>query len=267
MKEHSISSALIPSFPLPFPKQSPLVLAQGNMGGRVGLIFLFALAASWTCDARNLEGINIFPVDEVSDVSVLQITHTYPEGIERKDQLCMLCEEYAREAQNYLAENKTKTEIISILHKSCSKLHSLTQQCITLVDYYAPLFFLEISSVQPGDFCQKVDLCEPIVSYSRLLSKDSCGLCQQTMAEILMKLKDPDTQLEIIELLLKGCDSVQNYVKKCKRMVFEYGPLVLTNAEQFLETNDLCTAFHACKPSAIETQELLVEDIPLLSKY
>jgi saposin len=30
-------------------------------------------------------------------------------------------------------------------------------------------------------------------------------------------------------------------------MVFEYGPVILANAEQFLETTDLCTVLHACK--------------------
>ncbi|KAK4582228.1 hypothetical protein RGQ29_025410 [Quercus rubra] len=42
--------------------------------------------------------------------------------------------------------------------------------------------------------------------------------------------------LEIIELLLKACNSMENYVKKCKKMVFEYGPLILANAEKFLES-------------------------------
>ncbi|MBA0827525.1 hypothetical protein Goarm_012302 [Gossypium armourianum] len=52
--------------------------------------------------------------------------------------------------------------------------------------------------------------------------------------------------MEILELLLKGCNSVQNYVQKCKRLVFEYGPLILANAEHFLETTDVCTILHAC---------------------
>ena len=30
-------------------------------------------------------------------------------------------------------------------------------------------------------------------------------------------------------------------------MVFEYGPVIMTNAEQFLETTDLCTMLHACE--------------------
>lgn len=33
---------------------------------------------------------------------------------------------------------------------------------------------------------------------------------------------------------------------QCKKMVLEYGPLVLDNAEQFLESRDVCAAIHAC---------------------
>ncbi|THG07399.1 hypothetical protein TEA_004839 [Camellia sinensis var. sinensis] len=39
-------------------------------------------------------------------------------------------------------------------------------------------------------------------------------------------ISDVSVQLEIIELLLKACDAVENYVKKCKTLVFEYGPFV-----------------------------------------
>lgn len=38
-------------------------------------------------------------------------------------------------------------------------------------------------------------------------------------------------------------------------MVFEYGPQVLANAEQFLETKDLCAALHACKSNDIIDEE------------
>ncbi|KAK4803005.1 hypothetical protein SAY86_001208 [Trapa natans] len=62
-------------------------------------------------------------------------------------------------------------------------------------------------------------------------------------------------QMDIIEMLMHLCNSVEKkYVKKCKRMVFEYGPLVLANAEQFLEAQDLCTTLHACKLDAISAQ-------------
>ncbi|XP_031264593.1 prosaposin-like isoform X1 [Pistacia vera] len=209
------------------------------MEWRVGLLFLFLLGASWGCDARKL-GDSEYIVVQISKQGQVQ------GGAIENDNVCTLCEEFAAEAVDYLANNKTQTEIIDMLHMSCSRLASFKQQCKTLVDYYAPLFFLEISTVQPSDFCKKVNLCQQMAIFSSQLHEDSCGLCHHAVSELLVKLKDPDTQLEILELLLKGCNSMQNYVKKCKKMVFEYGPLILTNAEQFLETTDVCTMLHAC---------------------
>ncbi|CAK9153760.1 unnamed protein product [Ilex paraguariensis] len=85
-----------------------------------------------------------------------------------------------------------------------------------------------------------------MVSISLHYSQDTCGICHHAVAEALFKLKDPDTQLEIIELLLKACDVVEGYATKCKNLVFEYGPVILVKAEQFLETNDICSLLHAC---------------------
>ncbi|KAJ4704282.1 saposin B domain-containing protein [Melia azedarach] len=215
------------------------------MERRVGLLLLFLLGASWFCDARQLGGPEL-SVFQVSKQELEEDNQALGEAAQN-DNLCTLCEEFAARAVDYFSENKTQTEILDILHKSCSRLASLEQQCITLVDYYAPLFFLEISSVQPADFCQKVNLCQEVAIFSSQLREDSCGLCHRAVSEVLIKLKDPDTQLEILELLLKACNSMENYAKK---MVFEYGPLILANAEQFLETNDLCTLLHACKSSA-----------------
>ncbi|CAA2995548.1 Prosaposin [Olea europaea subsp. europaea] len=206
---------------------------------------------------KNISNNNAFLV-----LPVLQTNKKLSEGeshlveeVRKNNELCTLCEDFASEALNYLSENKTQTEIISILHKSCFKIPTIKQQCIVLVDYYAPLFFLEVSNIQPESFCQKVDLCEQAVSISQQLSKNACDICHHAVTEALLKLKDPDTQLEIIELLLKACNSVEGYAKKCKRLVFEYGPLILVNAEQFLEKNDVCIALHACASTAIGAEQ------------
>ncbi|KAK8519417.1 hypothetical protein V6N12_025456 [Hibiscus sabdariffa] len=216
------------------------------MGVRFGILFLFVLGTSWACDARQLEATPLV----ASDASVVQINQGQDEeivlNIVRNDNVCTLCEEYATEAIEFLSRNKTQTEIVELLHKSCSRMPSFEQQCITLVDYYVPLFFVEISSVRPGDVCQKVNLCQKVALISSQIREDSCGVCHRAVSEVITKLKDPDTQLEIIEILLKACNSVQNYVKKCKKIVFEYGPLILVNAEHFLESTDICTILHAC---------------------
>ncbi|CAI9774772.1 unnamed protein product [Fraxinus pennsylvanica] len=225
------------------------------------LLFIFIVSTCWCCNARELSTANHFNRKDES-FSVMQTNNKLSEGesqlvkeVSKNNELCTLCEDFASEALNYLSENKTQTEIISILHKSCSKIPTLKKQCIVLVDYYAPLFFLEVSNIQPEYFCNKVDLCERAVSMSQQLSKNTCDICHHAVSEALLKLKDPDTQLEIIELLLKACNSVEGYAKKCKRLVFEYGPLILVNAEQFLEKNDLCTALHACNSTAVSKEQ------------
>lgn len=210
------------------------------MDVRVGLVVLLVLAGNLICDARNLAA---------SDVS----------GTESID-ICTMCEEYTTLALEYLSQNKTQNEVMESLHKSCLQLHGyLAQQCTTLVNYYAPLFFLEVSSVQPEKFCKKVALCSnPMVS-SFPEKKDKCDLCHKAVDEALDKLKDPDTELEVIQILLKACNAVGSYTKKCKSMVFEFGPLILVDAQKFIENVDLCTTFHACSKQHGYKQQESVE--------
>ncbi|KNA20688.1 hypothetical protein SOVF_050090 [Spinacia oleracea] len=45
----------------------------------------------------------------------------------------------------------------SFLHKACLRMHGLAKKSTTLMNYYAPLFFLEVSSVEPvKDFVRKL---------------------------------------------------------------------------------------------------------------
>ncbi|KAK8631309.1 hypothetical protein V6N13_080063 [Hibiscus sabdariffa] len=220
--------------------------APGIMDARFGLLLLFVLGASWACNARQLEVVEVV----ISDASVVQINQGPDEEVigkvARKDNVCTMCEEFTSEVIEYLSQNKSQTEIVEMLHKSCSHVPSFKKQCITLVDYYSSLFFLEISSIQPQEFCTKFNLCQKVALISSRFREDRCGMCHHAVSEVLNKLQDPETKLDIIQLLLKGCNSVQNYEQKCKRMVFEYGPLILANAEHFLETTDVCTIVHAC---------------------
>ncbi|KAF9684834.1 hypothetical protein SADUNF_Sadunf04G0159800 [Salix dunnii] len=231
------------------------LVVKGIMDLRIGLLFLLALGAAGSIAARQMAATEILGTTaETYEISVEIIENQERENeiqttnnVKRKDEVCTLCEEFASQALNYLAENKTQTEILEKLHRTCSRLTTFEQECITLVDYYSSIFFSYVSSAQSEDFCHKFNLCQEVPIFSAKHHDDSCGICQLAVSEVLVKLKDPDTQLEVIELLLKACNSMEKYAQKCKRMVFEYGPVILTNAEQFLETTDLCTMLHACK--------------------
>jgi saposin len=52
-----------------------------------------------------------------------------------------------------------------------------------------------------------MNLCGKVVALVEEARQDSCGVCHRTVSEILIKLQDPDTQLDIVELLIKGCKS------------------------------------------------------------
>ncbi|XP_057549664.1 uncharacterized protein LOC130827823 [Amaranthus tricolor] len=207
---------------------------------RVGLVLLF-IAGNLVCDA-------------IKDVS-LEVSGTENSG--GFIDVCTLCEDYTTMALRYLSENKTQNEIMDSLHKACFELHGLADQCTMLVNYYAPLFFLEVSSVQPEGFCKKIGLCRNALMFSRPEKTTPCDLCHKAMDEALEKLKDPDTELEVIQVLLKACDAVGNYVRKCKSLVFEFGPIILVDATKFIENIDLCSTFHACRKQNIGTQELV----------
>ncbi|KAM0950528.1 putative saposin-like type B, region 1, saposin B type, region 2 [Dioscorea sansibarensis] len=220
------------------------------MGLKIVLLSLFVLAISWIgSDAKELSASDMTGVPkEYKNIGEEKIH----EVVEKNNQLCTFCEEYTAEALSFLGENKTQTDIIAILHKACSQLLSLKEQCIGLVDHYASVFFLEISTIQPEKFCQKLSLCE--AKHFSLRKRDNiCRLCHQVVLEIITKLKDPDTQFEIIEILLKQCSKVENYAQECKRLVFVYGPLILASGEKFFETNDICSIVHACTSSKTES--------------
>jgi saposin len=74
-------------------------------------------------------------------------------------------------------------------------LYVLFTQCITLVDYYSSIFFPYASSVQSEDFCRKFNLCQEMKTFSAKRNDDSCSICQRAVSEVLVKLKDPDTQV------------------------------------------------------------------------
>ncbi|KAK9125924.1 hypothetical protein Scep_014770 [Stephania cephalantha] len=227
---------------------------------RVGLLCLFVMGITWGfADARSLV---------VSDFSTTQISQKFNievaehETVVKNDRVCALCEQFTSQAITYLGENKTQTQIIDKLHHTCSELPYYKKECSRLVDYYAPLFFLEIATIQPETFCEKVNLCDETL----FTPPNSCDVCHIVTAEILAKLEDPETQLEIIKNLLKLCNVVENYEKKCKALIFEYGPLILAKTQKFLENKELCNIIHACKGSngGGEAESSLFE-VPLLS--
>jgi saposin len=223
------------------------------MRSKEGFLILM-LVFCWTiADARSFISADVIVTEYVVVKSKL-----------KNNEVCEVCENFTTQAVDYMAANKTQEEIIETLHHACSQIKAFKEQCITLVDYYTLLFFNEISKINPVDFCKEVNLCETSLSYYKSAlptnGNSTCEFCHHLIKEILTKLQDPDSQFEILEMLLKECSKVQNHVQECKRLVLQYTPLILLNGEKFLEKNDICTSVRACAVSKEPSIESVVSE-------
>jgi len=179
-----------------------------------------------------------------------QITSSkIPVPAKRGHPVCSTCENVLNKAVSYLSEKQTQDDIMEILHGACAQTFSLEQKCAEMVDSYATLLFARISEIKPDEFCKQYGLCRDLAFLSIAKGESTCTLCHQLVDEVLSKMKDPDAEFEIIQLLIKECNKVQGHVQQCKRMVLQYTPLILVNGEKFLEKNDVCTLMQACDTS------------------
>lgn len=198
-------------------------------------------------EAKNIKHFNVMEGLDANDV------------ITRNEHFCELCQDFTTRVLSFFKENGTT--VVQTLHHVCSHLYSLEQQCLLLVDHYTSIFFTEIAKVQPEQLCKKVYLCENKALAHVEKHDDPCTVCHNVVSEVVTKLDDPDAQLEIIQVLIKGCNQIRNFSHQCKRLVLEYGPIILLNAEKFFERTDVCAAIHACKAHQIAA----TEQNPLLS--
>lgn len=164
--------------------------------------------------------------------------------VEKGIPLCSACQNFTTDALSYLNQKQSQDKLMEVLHDGCSQTFSLEKKCVELVDYYAPLLFAKIAEIKPDEICKQYGLCNSLLSGVR--SESTCALCHRVMDEIESKLKDPDAEFEIIQLLLKECNKLEGHVQQCKRLVLQYIPLILVNGEKFLEKNDICTIVQAC---------------------
>jgi len=207
------------------------------MGGKFGgiVLVLFVLGLTWSCDARN-------PI--------------LVEPSESGGQVCELCVKYATLAIEYLRDDDNQKALVEALHVSCSQIPPLQKECLSMVDHYTQLFFAQVSVIRSDQICTRLSLCQTVKG-ALAASQGNCEACRETVSELATQLKDPETKLKIIRLLLNECKSLNNYQDKCKKMVFEYGPVMLVNLDKFLAKNDVCTLLHVCPAPSPFTTHLL----------
>ncbi|EES16626.1 proactivator polypeptide-like 1 [Sorghum bicolor] len=223
------------------------------------LLLLLVAACGPAAEARRL----VLPAAQANDAVELpdhgstlkeQISSMKtPVHLKSSGQICLACENFMSEAVNYLSEKQTQDKVMEFLHDACSKSFSFEEKCVELMDSYATLLFAKITEIEPEAFCKQYGLCRNTALFSGVRSNSTCVFCHHLLDEIMSKLKDPDAEIEIIEILIKECNKIEGHVQQCKRLVLQYIPLILVNGEKFLEKNDVCALVQACPASQKKT--------------
>lgn len=214
-------------------------------------IVLLVLRAVAGREAAHAEGVEFLDLDKI------------PVHIKSGSPICSSCENFAKEAVNYLSEKQTQDKIMEFLHGACSQSFSLEQKCVELMDSYATLLSAKITKIKPEEFCKQYGLYSDKTFLSGFKSESSCVFCHHLVDEVITKMKDPDAEFEIIQILLKECNKIDGHVQQCKRLVLQYIPLILVNGEKFLEKNDICVLVQACPASQKRMASSFLEGVLL----
>ncbi|VAI03738.1 unnamed protein product [Triticum turgidum subsp. durum] len=224
-------------------------------------LLLLLLVSLGAAQGRSTVFLDIKEARDPDQILMDQITSSKtPVRVERGSPLCPACEKFTDEALSYLSQKQSQDKMMEVLHEACSQTFSLEKKCVELVDSYATLSFAKIAEIKPEEFCKRNGLCRDNALLSGVRSESTCVFCHHLMDEVLSKLKDPDAEFEIIQILLKECKKIEGHeqqyvahtgfdiflIRQCKRLVLQYIPLILVNGEKFLEKNDICTIVQAC---------------------
>nr|GMC99732.1 prosaposin-like [Ipomoea batatas] len=177
------------------------------MDRRLCFVVLVLLAISCCCTAKDLAAAHL-----MRDVSEKQVQLSGDE-----DQ-CSECKEFIV----IYSDKQKQAELIDDCHNYCFQILAFCKQCIAMRDIVLSAFFKTISSSTPETLCQWYGKCERLVPISEYASNSSCDLCHRAVMEAIHHLKNSDTQVEVLQLLLKACDSAKNFSTKCKKLVFKY---------------------------------------------
>ncbi|XP_077253413.1 uncharacterized protein LOC143892576 [Tasmannia lanceolata] len=186
--------------------------------------------------------------------------------------ICYSCLDVSRKVEQILTDPKVLEKFVMLSADVCNLLPSDIQvKCIQMSEMYihqAVLFLQEYFSEE--SLCNSTGLCsenakvllmssngtEKQISANKISDERTCKTCRDAIDELRNDLDNPEKQIKVIRFLLKACENAKNHVRECKKLVFEYGPLVLANLDKYLSSNDLCHMLHICdavEPRTLET--------------
>ncbi|VAI03736.1 unnamed protein product [Triticum turgidum subsp. durum] len=175
-------------------------------------LLLLLLVSLGAAQGRSTVFLDIKEARDPDQILMDQITSSKtPVRVERGSPLCPACEKFTDEALSYLSQKQSQDKMMEVLHEACSQTFSLEKKCVELVDSYATLSFAKIAEIKPEEFCKRNGLCRDNALLSGVRSESTCVFCHHLMDEVLSKLKDPDAEFEIIQILLKECKKIEGH--------------------------------------------------------
>ncbi|CAA7408999.1 unnamed protein product [Spirodela intermedia] len=180
----------------------------------------------------------------------------YPENY------CHSCLEISRKAEKILSDPGLLKEIDYVVSTVCELVPSGFQaKCAKMVEMYKTdaIMFLQDAFLEQN-FCNNTGICSNLLFCFRynLQSNATCTACLSILGKIRSELEDPDKQLKIITSLLKACEA-EVFVYKCKKLIFAYGPIVITNIQK-VASMDLCHMVQICRNPMNKTVHWSVAD-------
>uniref|UniRef100_A0A1D1XWR5 Proactivator polypeptide-like 1 n=1 Tax=Anthurium amnicola TaxID=1678845 RepID=A0A1D1XWR5_9ARAE len=201
-------------------------------------------------------------------------------------EFCHLCLDFSRKAKKILSDPNLFKEIDNLAAVLCGLVSpDLKPKCIKMVERYkyeAVMLLQEV--VREDKFCNSTGFCpnnpqESFLSTSskanllsamehfnemlskmqkdlpmELTSNATCNVCHSVLDKIHNALEDPDKQLKFITSLLKACET-EAFIYRCKKLVFAYGPIVISNLQKIVSM-DLCHMVHLCKDPRNQTDHM-----------
>jgi len=178
---------------------------------------------------------------------------------------CSICSWLVGQVQQYVAENKTETEIINLIEGDCSVFGPLSGLCKTLVDNAVPDVVNYLNqNYPPSQICDALSLCGSSASTASTSGSSSslkpkapadltCDICVYLVTQVDTYLENNATIEEIEELLDNDCQIFGPFAGTCIALVDTYLPVIVDYLEQDYTPDQVCNLIDLCSNGTTST--------------
>ena len=163
---------------------------------------------------------------------------------------CLLCNYVVDKVEHFIANNKTVTEMETILDKDCELFGKYSGVCQQYVNEYLPeIITMFEDKYSPEEICEEIHLCinvDNMMLNLEVEQVDYCELCHVAVDAIEIGLTNNGTVERLETMLDYICNLDKQYGQECAALVNDYFPLMVEKLENYLSTTDVCEELKLC---------------------